>query len=102
MQNYLGDSAKVKTKEKTHNLQFSDVSKMLAGNVVINPVKNSHKFYAISFWNNSYYLTIFTLQRRNDASATLFAVLISTYISYEAHIINEYKSYIEESRSRFG
>lgn len=102
MQNYREDSSKTKTSEKTHNLQFSDVSRMLSGNVVINPVRNSHKFYAISYWNDRYYYTIFTLQPRTDAPGTLFAVIISTYISYEAHVINEYKAYIEESRIRYG
>ena len=102
MQNYRDDSAKTKPGEKTHNLQFSDVSRMLSSNVVINPVKNSHKFYAISYWNDRYYYTIFTLQRRTDAPDALFAVIITTYISYEARVINEYKAHIAESRTRYG
>ena len=101
MQNYRDDSAKAKPNEKTHNLNFSDVAKMLSGNVVINQVNNSHKFYAISYWNDHYYYTIFTLQRRTDASSTLFAIIISTYISYEAHVINEYQNYIEGGRARY-
>lgn len=101
MQNYRDDSAKTKLHEKTHNLHFSDVARMLSGNVIINPVKKSHKFYAISHWNNRYYYTVFTIQRRTDAPNTLFAIIISAYISYEAHVINEYQTYIEESRTRY-
>jgi len=107
MLNHRDDSAKTNRKEKTHNLQFSDVAKMLSGNVFINPVKgkpqqDSHKFYAISYWHEYYYYTIFTLQRRTDAPGILFAVIITTYITYESHVINEYKAYLEEIHQRYG
>lgn len=76
MQNYREDSSKTNPNEKVHNLQFSDVSKMLSGNVAIDQVKKSDKYYAVSYWNDRYYYTIFTIERRTDESNTLFAIII--------------------------
>lgn len=102
MANYQVDSAKVNLKEKVHNLRFSDVSNMLSGNVLITPVpKSPHRYRAISYWNENYYLTIFTLQRRPQERLTLFAVVITTYITYANEHINSYREYVEIIRQKY-
>ena len=103
MDNYRTDSAKAGSKEQVHNLKFSDVARMLSGNVLITPVpKSTHRYRAIAYWNENYYLTIFTLERRPESRSPLFAVIITTYITYEGRYITDYQQFAEEIRQKYG
>ncbi len=102
MENYRADSAKVNPSERVHNLKFADVAKMLSGNVAIKPVpKSTNKYQAIAYWNEQYYLTIFTLEHRAENRSVLFAVILSTYITYESRHITDYQQYAQEIRQRY-
>ena len=103
MENYRADSAKTNPNEQVHNLKFADVARMLSGNVVIGPVpKSAHKYQAISNWQENYYLTIFTLEHRAENPLTLFAVIITTYITYESRYIHQHQQYIQTIRQQYG
>ena len=103
MENYRVDLTRTNPKEKVHNLKFADVARMLSGNVIISPVPNStRKYQAIAWWNGKYYLTIFTLEHRPENYSTLFAVIITTYTTYESRHITTYKQYIEAIRQKYG
>lgn len=103
MENYRTDSAKINPNEQVHNLKFADVARMLSGNVVIGPVpKSDNKYQAISNWHEKYYLTIFTLERRAEIASTLFAIIITTYITYESRYIRQHQQYIQTIRQQYG
>ena len=103
MENYRADSAKANPNERVHNLRFADVARMLSGNVVIRPVpKSANKYQAIAYWHQNYYLTIFTLERRTESSSILFAVILSTYITYESRHIAEHQRYIQTVHQKYG
>jgi len=103
MENYRADLIKTNPNERIHNLKFADVSRMLSGNVVIKPVpKSPNKYQAIAYWNEKHYLTIFTLEHRQENRSVLFAVILSTYITYESRHITDYQQYIETVQKRFG
>lgn len=103
MENYRADSTKINPKERVHNLRFADVARMLSGNVLVSPVpKSANKYQAISYWQQTYYLTIFTLERRQENRSTLFAVILSTYITYESRHITDYQQFVQTTRQRYG
>lgn len=103
MENYRADLTKTNPTEQIHNLRFADVARMLSGNVVIGPVpKSTHKYQAIAHWQQNYYLTIFTLERRLENPSILFAVIITTYITYESRHISQHQQYIETIRQAYG
>lgn len=103
MENYRADLDKANQKERIHNLRFADVSRMLSGNVLVSSVpKSTKKYQAISFWQDNYYLTIFTLERRIENRSTLFAVIITTYITYESRHITEYQQFAQATQQKYG
>ncbi len=103
MDNHREDAAKSSPSEKIHNLRFPDVSKMLSGNVLITPIARSRsKYQAVASWNGKYYLTIFTLERRPFERSTLFAIIVTTYITYDSQHIEDYKEYIKLIRQTYG
>lgn len=99
MENYRTDLDKVNPSEQIHNLRFADVARMLSGNVLITPVpKSVNKYQAISYWQETYYLTIFTLEHRTESTLTLFAVIITTYITHESRHLTAYQAYAHKIR----
>ncbi len=102
MENYRADSAKINSSEQVHNLKFADVARMLSGNVLITPVpKSTHKYQALAYWHENYYLTIFTLEHRAESPSTLFAVIITTYITYESRHLAAYQAYANQIRQSY-
>lgn len=102
MENYRHDLTKANPSEQIHNLRFADVARMLSGNVLITPVhKSIHKYQALAYWQEKYYLTIFTLERRADNSSHLFAVIITTYITYESRHLTAYQAYAQQIRQSY-
>ncbi|MFD2938347.1 hypothetical protein [Spirosoma flavum] len=102
MENYRADLAKSNPSEQVHNLKFADVARMLSGNVLITPVpKSVTKYQAISYWQETYYLTIFTLEHRVENPSTLFAVIITTYITHESRHLSAYQAYADKIRQLY-
>lgn len=102
MENYRADLTKVNPSEQIHNLRFADVARMLSGNVLITPVlKSTHKYQALAYWHEKYYLTIFTLEHRAENPSTLFAVIITTYITYESRHLTAYQAYAQQIRQHY-
>lgn len=102
MENYRADSVKINAKERVHNLRFADVARMLSGNVLVSPVpKSLNKYQAISYWQENYYLTIFTLERRIENRSVLFAVILSTYITYESRHITDYQQFAQTTQQKY-
>ncbi len=104
-QNFRADLGAQSSKSRVHNLEFNQVADMLSGNVFIARVPKSNipnKYYALSFFNERYYFTTFTLETRTDCVDTLFAVIITTYVTYEQRHIQEYTAYREEIKNQFG
>lgn len=102
MENYRHDLTKANPSEQVHNLRFADVARMLSGNVLITPVpKSIHKYQALAYWQERYYLTIFTLERRAENPSYLFAVIITTYITYESRHLIAYQAYAQQIRQSY-
>ncbi|MFC0182490.1 hypothetical protein SAMN04515674_101452 [Pseudarcicella hirudinis] len=101
LENYRTDVNKI-GKERVHDVKFSDISQLLSGNVCFSEVpKSKNKFQAISFYRGKYYVTFYYLDKRKDCE-TLFAVIISCYISHESHIIKKYDTYKKEVEQQYG
>ncbi|QIP14694.1 hypothetical protein G8759_19795 [Spirosoma aureum] len=104
MENYRADLDAPTAKSRFHNLRFSQVSKMLSGNLYITQSPKSddpNNYYAISSYGGKYYFTTFTIESRTDCPDTLFAVIITSYITYEDRHIKKHKAYVEELRRQF-
>lgn len=100
LENYRMDASKF-GKERVHDVKFSDISKLLSGNVCFDCVqKSKNKFQAISFHQGKYYVTYYYLDKRIDCD-TLFAVIISCYISHESHITQKYDRYLKAEIERY-
>ncbi len=78
---------------------------MLSGNVYVDHVPksdNPNKYYAIALFGGKYYFTTFILESRTDCHNTLFAVIITSYITYEDRHIQKLRDYLETLKKRFG
>jgi hypothetical protein len=70
----------VEDEKRQHDVSFSEIAGMLSGNVLIDkvPKTKSNKYYAISFYKNRYYYTVFYLEKRADCPQ-LFVVIVTSY-----------------------
>ncbi|GAB3918450.1 hypothetical protein [Larkinella terrae] len=84
----------VDDEKRQHDVSFSEIASMLSGNVLIDkvPKTRSNKHYAISFYKNRYYYTVFYLEKRAD-SPQLFAVIVTSYATNKKEIREKYESY---------
>ncbi len=104
MDNYRTDTAKT-AKSRFHNLRFNQVAQMLSGNVYVSRVPksdNPNKYYALSYYQQHYYFTTFTLESRTDTARTLFAIIITSYITYEDRHIDQCQAYLDDLEKQFG
>jgi|GEM_PF-2217653 len=80
LENYRADSTASTAKSRFYNLRFSQVAKMLSGNVYFGRVpklENSNKYYALSFYNGLHYFTTFTLEPRPTDPCLLLSSLLT-------------------------
>lgn len=83
----------------SHNVKFVEIVNLLKGDVLIDQVPKSHKYYVISKYKGNYYKTIVVLDERTDLNNYLFLVVISCYICNNKTEQNAYEAYIKSIKA---
>ncbi|AEI47634.1 hypothetical protein [Runella slithyformis] len=93
---YLEEMVQIDHERRQHDVTFTEIAKMLTGNVLIEQVpKSQNKYYAVSYYKSKYYYTIFYLNKRAD-SQTLFAIIVTSYATNKKEIREKYESYLRQ------
>ena len=93
---YRKNLTEIGSQQQMHDVNFVDIVRLLRGNVLVKQVpKSAGKWKAISFdvERKTYYQTFFFLKNRTDCP-TLFAVILSCYITHDPTNKEEYQAYI--------
>lgn len=85
----------------THNVKFVEIVNLLKGDVFIDKVPKSHKYFIISKYKGDYYKCIATLDKRTDLNNKYFLVVISCYICKNKAEIIAYENYSKETKDHY-
>lgn len=85
----------------THDVRFVEIVNLLKGDVFVDRILNTHKYFAISKYKDNYYKTIVALDERKDLNNYLYLVIISCYICKDKKDIEAYENYYKETKSKY-
>ncbi len=102
VENYQKDLDKVDLAKRHHDLLFSDLDKLLKGNVSMQIIPgNEGQIEAISFYRNRHYYTCFHVAKRQD-SDTQFAFIVTCYATNQKKHLERYEQYLEFVQKKYG
>ncbi len=101
IENYRADLGQPDPKKRYHDLKFSDIAKLLRGNISLEAIKGDETQYdCVSFYKGRHYITFLHVAKRDD-STTLFAFIVTSYATNEKRYIKRYQDFIEDIRQTY-
>ncbi|MFD2572216.1 hypothetical protein ACFSUS_16350 [Spirosoma soli] len=97
IENYRADLTKLDPAKRHHDLKFSDIASLLRGNVSVQPIKGDETQFEA---RGRHYLTLFHVAKRDD-SDTLFAFIVTSYVTNEKRYLERYQNYLEDLRKTY-
>jgi uncharacterized DUF497 family protein len=101
LENRRDDAKKPNYKERIHDLKFEEISMLLQQNHYLAPDNRKQgRFRIITKYRGKYYLIIYHLTKRKDLGNKLFAVIVTSYITYEAKNIRDYENHFQNNSTK--
>ena len=102
VENYYKDLSQSDLAKRHHDLLFSDLDKLLKGNVSMQIIPgNEGQIDAVSFYKGRHYFTCFHVAKRQD-SDTQFAFIVTCYATNKKEHTERYEQYIDFIQAKYG